>query len=602
MAILVRGERKLRGPLRLGAPGPGLFLLPGLVLAVLSLGAVVLDATYMGRALPGLRVGDVEVGALDEAGIRARLQREIAAPWSLARVTARSGERSWTATNVDLGIEPDVAGAASAALAFGRDRTLGARIDAWLDALTGRAAVPFAMRAEGESARLWVSEIAAAVDRPAADGEIRLGARGVEVTEPTAGTLVDRDALFARLLAAPRLADREVAVPVRSRIPAVDRAGMADALALAGATTTPIEVSAGDRGVAADAVTLATLLRIERVQARPGELPAVPTGAVAPTARYRYVARVDDARVRAWVEAVAAALDRRAKPAGYSVRPDGSLAVIPSTDGVRIDREALVMVALDRLARSEDAVKIITAPMVTERPAFTTEHAQRYMASMVPVAAFATSFPVDLARYTNIRVGASLFHDVVVPPGELSSFWATLGPDIAAKGLVPAGAIVDGRSDDSVVGGGLCQVSTTLFNAIARAGLEIVERHAHVYLIERYPLGLDAAVFHPSQDLRWRNDTPYPVLIRTSVTLTSVRFDLISVPTGRTVVFGDAVEKNAVPVTPDLKPDPGHAPGYSVPGRDVWRTRTVYEGGTVLHKDTFFSHYAPVWGGPAPAQ
>jgi hypothetical protein len=118
-------------------------------------------------------------------------------------------------------------------------------------------------------------------------------------------------------------------------------------------------------------------------------------------------------------------------------------------------------------------------------------------------------------------------------------------------------------------------------------------------MIERYPMGLDAAVFFPGADMRWKNDTAYPVLIRSAVTPTSVSFTIVSVPNGRTVTFSGPAQSRFVPVSADLPPDPGHVAGYSVAGRDVTRVRTVMAGDTLVHRDVFFSRYAPVWGGPA---
>ena len=176
-----------------------------------------------------------------------------------------------------------------------------------------------------------------------------------------------------------------------------------------------------------------------------------------------------------------------------------------------------------------------------------------------------------------------------------------LGPVTVERGYAYAGAIIDNRSDESVIGGGLCQVSTTIFNAVAQQGYEIVERHEHGYLIERYPTGLDAAVFQPGLDMRWRNDTASPVFLWSWVGDTSVTFEVWGVPTGRTVSFTDPVQYRFVDVPKDQPADPAFPKGYAIRGRDVVRTRTVTENGTVLHQDTWYSHYAPVWGGPAEA-
>ncbi len=151
-----------------------------------------------------------------------------------------------------------------------------------------------------------------------------------------------------------------------------------------------------------------------------------------------------------------------------------------------------------------------------------------------------------------------------------------------------------------MIGGGLCQVSTTIFNAVAKLGYDIVERHEHGYLIERYPLGLDAAVFDPGYDFQWKNDTSSPVFLWSWVSDTSVTFDVYGLPTGRTITFSDPVQRNFVDVPADQPADPAFPAGYAIRGRDIVRTRTVTDAsGAVLHHDTWYSHYAPVWGGPA---
>jgi vancomycin resistance protein YoaR len=208
---------------------------------------------------------------------------------------------------------------------------------------------------------------------------------------------------------------------------------------------------------------------------------------------------------------------------------------------------------------------------------------------------------VSHSRHANIATGASQFDGVVIMPGQTFSFWSLLGPVTVERGYAYAGAIIQNRSDESVIGGGLCQVSTTMFNAISSLGYEIVERHAHGYLIERYPMGLDAAVFDPGVDFRWKNDTATPVFLWSWVSDTSVTFDVWGLPTGRTVAVTDPFQNRFIDVPAEQSADPAFPKGYALRGRDVYRTRTVTQDGKVLHQDTFFSHYAPVWGGPADA-
>jgi vancomycin resistance protein YoaR len=454
------------------------------------------------------------------------------------------------------------------------------------------------MRADGAAVDGWVRAIATAVDHPAADGVIVPTYHGVDVTPAIVGRETDRAALRRTLLVADTLGDRAIALPIHETYPAVDPSGMRDAVAKASAATTPLRIAAGDHATSEDPAGLATLLVIDRVVPSWGELDPIPSGASAPATRYAYHVRLDATRVASWVSRLAALLDHPAKNATYTTQPDGSLAVVPAVDGVKIDQPQLVRDVFAGLFTAVAAPREMAPPFVADAPAFTTEEARKYVPQMTQVATFTTTYPASVARHTNITTGASQFDDLVIFPGESFSFWDRLGPVSVERGYAYAGAIINNRSDENVIGGGLCQVSTTLFNAVARAGYDILERHAHGYYIDRYPLGFDAAVFEPGVDFRWRNDTKYPVLIKAYPAAASVRFDLVSVPTGRRVVVGDPVQWALASPAPEQPADPAYPPGAIVQGRDVSRTWTVWEGDNVIHSQTFGSHYAPVWGGP----
>ncbi|MGH2378558.1 MAG: VanW family protein [Candidatus Limnocylindria bacterium] len=580
MAIFTRAQQTIAAEIRLGPLAAGLFIVPALLLAVFLSAAVAVDTAYAGRALPGLRVAGVDVGTLEAAQIRARLEQTVAPAVAAARVRASGDGRTFEATNAELGLAADLDAAVADALGYGHTGTPLARLDGWLDALTGNAAVGLTLRAEGDAAAAWTAKVAAAVDRPAVDAEIQRTATGLVATASATGLELDRERLLAMLTEPAVAGDRTFELPVRVLEPTVGAEASREAIALARAVSTELEVTAGDRGVVEDPAALASFVWTERVGSS-------------------YVAWVREDRVRSWAAAVGALLDRPAQSATYRVGDGGAYEVVPAVEGVRIDQEALVAAVVAELkSGAHPARRVLTAPMTTEQPRFGTAEAERHVTQLTPVATFRTAFPLNQARYTNIRIGAGRFDGVVVAPGEELSFWSVFGNDPSAYGFVPAGAIINGISDDSVLGGGLCQVSTTLFNAVAHGGYEILERHQHSYLIERYPTGLDAAVFFPGADMRWRNDTGSPVLIRSAVTPTSVSFTLVSVPTGRTVIFSGPAQSRFVAVTPDLPPDPGHVAGYSVAGRDVTRVRTVMSGDTLVHRDVFWSRYAPVWGGP----
>ena len=599
MAVFARsGER---ASARRGTPWK--LLLAPLVVVLMAIGfAVAAEAAYAQRALPGVSVGGIAIGSLEKAALRQRLDSELAAPWAAATVTLSDGRRAWRTTNGDLRIAPDLDAAVAAALAYGKTGSPLDRIGAWIDAFRGDANIPFAMRARGDALDRWVAAVARDVDRAPVSGELRLTAKGLEATQPELGHEVDRVATVASLLSADSLGDRDVTLHVRSAYPAVDASGFDEAYARASAVVTPLTVSVEDRTWNEGASGLATLLVIDRVAAKPGELPAIPGEAIAPSARYRYVVSLASERVASWVSALGVVLDHPGKSAKYKVSAEGAIGVVPSESGVRVDQEKLRALFLNQLLRpAAGATREVAAPAAVDASAFTTEQAKELAPKLSLASTFTTYYPPSAARHANISTGASQFDGVVIMPGQTFSFWELLGAVTVERGYAYAGAIINNRSDENVIGGGLCQVSTTIFNAVSQQGYEIVERHAHGYYIDRYPIGYDAAVFQPGVDFKWRNDTANPVFIYSWSGDTWLKIDVWSIPTGRTVVVSAPLQKNFVHPAADQPADPAFPRGVSVDGRDVFRTRTVYENGQVLHQDFLASHYAPVWGGPLAA-
>jgi vancomycin resistance protein YoaR len=556
---------------------------------------------YSERALPGVTVAGVHVGSLDTAAIHERLDSELSRPWAQRAVVATYDGQTWRTTNAELSVSPDLDTAIAAAVAYGKTGSPLERAAAWIDSARGQAQIPLTLRAQGAALDGWIATVATAVERPAVSGEIALSPAGLKLTEPVVGRQLDRVGATASVLAAKTLGDREIELHVRAIYPAVDESGYREAATRATAAVTPVEVTVEDRRVSADVPGLSKLVAIERVEARGDELTALPADAVAPPARFKYVVSLKQDLLTEWARQLGEQLDRPAVSARFNVNADGIASVIPGATGIRVTQDKLATQLGIDLLRPAVGTRNIAAPAAVETPAFSNEQANTWLPKISRTSTFTTFFPPSASRYANIATGSLQFDGIVILPGQTFSFWELLGPVTVERGYAFAGAIINNRSDDSVIGGGLCQVSTTMFNAIAKLGYEIVERHAHSYLIDRYPLGLDAAVFDPGADFRWKNDTGAPVFLWSWTDATSVTFDVWSAPTGRTVSFSNASQSRFVDVPANQPPDPAFVPGSKVAGRDVVRTRTVVQDGKVLHQDTFFSRYVPVWGGPAAA-
>ncbi len=128
------------------------------------------------------------------------------------------------------------------------------------------------------------------------------------------------------------------------------------------------------------------------------------------------------------------------------------------------------------------------------------------------ISAYTTSTTNNNNRNTNIQLSAQAINGKTVLPGETFSFNATTGERTAAKGYKEAPAISGGQSKDEV-GGGVCQTSSTLFNAVARADLEIVERNPHAWPSSYIEKGFDATVNWPGLDFQFKNNTDWPIFI-----------------------------------------------------------------------------------------
>jgi hypothetical protein len=240
--------------------------------------------------------------------------------------------------------------------------------------------------------------------------------------------------------------------------------------------------------------------------------------------------------------------------------------------------------------------------LLNERPAI---HAQTAPAQPLTLLGKATTgFATSIAeRRQNIAIATSMFDGVVVQPGQEYSFLSA-GDFSENAGFVEGYAIVAGKLE-KVIGGGLCQVSTTLFRAASNAGMEITRRSGHTYVVYFYEniLGFDATVFSPSVDFKWRNDSPGPVHIAatTNPDAATVTFELWGVSDGRTVSYEGPIMRNVVkPGVATWQFDkqlPSGAKRQLVHGRsgmDVNYIRTVkMPDGSVKRTDNWYTHYQP---------
>jgi vancomycin resistance protein YoaR len=242
----------------------------------------------------------------------------------------------------------------------------------------------------------------------------------------------------------------------------------------------------------------------------------------------------------------------------------------------------------------------IKLAMAAILPTRTTEQVAKTAPLMTKVGSWTTYWQVSPhnGMGANIIVPARRLNGTLVRPGQTFDFWQALGEVSFRTGYRLGGAIVGGHSvEGKALAGGICATSTTLFNAALRGGFEIDARQPHWYYITKYPLGLDATVSQ-SQTMRFTNDTKYPILIRGFASPGVVRFEIWSVPNGRTVTLSKPQVSNVVKgydttvQTSTLRRGQSNRTEWPVDGKDVVVTRTVRDAnGNVIHHETYVSHY-----------
>ncbi len=312
--------------------------------------------------------------------------------------------------------------------------------------------------------------------------------------------------------------------------------------------------------------------------------------------------------IATWVAQLATGIDRPAQNALFKYVGSGKVEEFkPAADGLTVKQDELVSQIIDRLnsleADSETAT--LTIPIARTAPAIATESVNNLGIKEL-VGRGESNFTGSIAnRIFNIKKAAGNMNGILVAPGETFSFNKYVGDISTEGGYKQAYIIKDGKTILGD-GGGVCQVSTTLFRAVLNSGLPVVERTAHAYRVHYYEQdsqpGFDATVFTPAVDFKFKNDTPNYLLIQSRVNEASKRlvFEIYGTSDGRQVTLSRARVWDIVPPPPDLYTDDPTLPAGTVKQVDwkAWGAKAAFDykvtrGGEALQSRTFYSAYRP---------
>lgn len=279
-----------------------------------------------------------------------------------------------------------------------------------------------------------------------------------------------------------------------------------------------------------------------------------------------------------------------------------------SSDGKQADTENVKQKFEDELqeivSKHSKIVKF-TIPIKTVKPEITSEKVNNLgikEALGVGTSLFQGSIQ---GRIDNVILAASRSNGVLVAPNEVFSFNKTIGDVSAFTGYKQAYVIENGKTILGD-GGGVCQVSTTLFRAVLNAGLPIVERHAHAYRVHYYeedgPPGIDATVYVPTVDFKFKNDTGHYLLIQNVVdsTINRLTFYIYGTSDNREVTISQPIIKSETPAPePVYQDDPTLPKGtvkqidFAAAGANISFNRQVKKNGKIIISETFNSNFKP---------
>jgi len=573
-----------------------------LFLGILLIWTLGFQLVYAGRIFPGVSVAGVDLSGLtrDEAAVK--LSQTLSYPLN-GKILFRDAEKAWVASPAELGMAFDPSSSAATAYDMGRRGGLFAALSSQSRALGKGVNVPPVILFDQRVAFQYLSQIAAQVNQPVTEASLHLEGANVVASPGQVGRELKIDATLIYLGAQLQtFADGEVSLVIQEVQPQIlDVSAQAETArqVLSQPLTLTIPNSAdGDPGpYVYDTQVLANLLGVQRVQN--GNQTEV------------HVA-LNSAGLRSLLAPVKTQIDRPASNAKFIFNDETKQLDLmeDSKTGRVMDLDASIAAINDGLLRGEHSVSLV---IVEDQPKIAgTATGQELGITELIASETSYFYGSSEERIQNIQAAAARFHGVMVAPGETFSMGEAMGDVSLENGFAEALIIFGGRTIKGV-GGGVCQVSTTLFRTVFNAGFPVVERYSHAYRVSYYEMtasgavdnrlaGLDATVYFPLVDFKFKNNSPYWILMETYVNVSgrSLTWKFYSTSDGRSVSWDTTGPINIVPAppplfeeNPELKKNEMKPVDYAANGADVTVTRTVYQNGAVLFQDQFITHYEP---------
>ncbi len=536
--------------------------------AVALIGLTIIHGlSFRGDVAPGVRVGGIDLGGLSPEDAKALIHQQLS-PKLDRTITVRLDQQSAEMVPADLGATIDTTQTVAIAMRTGRLRSL---------------LLPFIYSSDlrpviATPTRPRIPATLRAIAKPARSARVRISHGEATVTPARTGYSISARMLLHATAVAALAGQSRITLKSTVTQPAISTAEAKSAAAKAlKIVSSPVALNAnGNRIGALSTRTLqaAVIVRNENGKATI----AFDPDALQPAIGAVLGKRIGDAQNAIW-------------------ETNGERAwVIPAKAGVGFNPRAAADAVRD--AALAGGIRQAEITLTAIAPRRTTADAEAYGITTKVAGAITELGDSSGNRLHNVALMAQILDNRLVLPGETFSFNAAVGPRSPERGYLEGLAIVNGLMIPSI-GGGVCQVTSTLYHAVFATGLQIVDRRNHSFFIPAYGLGMDATVSWSDIDFKFRNNTEHPLLIRATADASTMLVNLYSAPPDGRVVSTSASDRY------DVKPpetryfeDP-FAPAKQVikyvdgqEGFAVDVTRHVLLNGETLSHDVFVSTYA----------
>jgi vancomycin resistance protein YoaR len=557
---------------------------------------------YAGRIFPGVSVAGVDLSGLSRDEAAVKLNQSLS--YSITgKILFRDGEKAWIASPAELGMVFDPSSSAVAAYRLGRSGGLFGALSGQMRAAGPGVSVPPAVVFDQRVAYQYLSQISSQINQLVVEASLNLEGTNVVAKPGQVGRELKIDATLIYLAAQLQtFSDGEVQLVVQEIHPQIlDVSAQADAARqiLSQPLTLAIpNATQNDPGpYVYTPEVVANLLAVQRVQE--GEQTGVQVA-------------LNPRTLRDLLVPVKNQIDRLPSDARFIFNDETRQLDLmeESKVGRALDVDASIKAINEAIGRGEHTVSLVineTQPKVSA-----TATAQELGITQLVSEQTSYFYGSSAERIQNIQAASARFHGVLVAPGETFSMGQYLGDVSLENGFAEALIIYGGRTIKGV-GGGVCQVSTTLFRTVFFGGYPIVERYSHAYRVSYYEqtasgsvdprlAGMDATVYFPLVDFKFTNDTPYWILMETYVNAgaRTLTWKFYSTSDGRSVTWETTGPTNVVSApspsfeeNPELRKNEMKQVDWAANGADVTVTRTVWRNGAVLYQDPFTTHYEP---------